>query len=278
MCDACCTDIPERTDDELKGVTFTMGGCDCTFVDRVPDNLVCSICLLVLRDPHLLSCCGTKVCQKCIEPIKLIPNSTCPHCREEFDTMLEKSLQRKIFNLAVYCTNKDKGCAWTGEMRSLDGHVKDQCMYTVVSCKYDCTTSLQRWQMVAHEQDECHARPMELKMQRFVEKMEDRLTSLEKENDDQRELIKKLQDQLEQRELKEAKLEEELEKEKVRHCEAIEKLKEEVMGEHEELLDKLKVEIKAEKVGITRQFDLLKNLVTNDLQPAVQAVNASNSE
>lgn len=279
MCDA----YAEEIDEGAGGVNgeLTPGGYDCTFVDPVPDDMVCTICLSVLRDPHLLSCCGYKFCYRCIDPVMRSPaGSSCPHCREtDFATMLDKALQRQILNLSVYCSNKDAGCAWVGETRSLGGHIADKCIYTIVACQNDnCTVTLQRWKMVTHEQDECEARPIERKVQRLVEKMEDRLMSLKKENDDQRDVIKKLQDQLneqvEEQKHKNASFEERLEEERTRYCEAIDKLQ----MEQEELMERVKVEIKADKVGIVRQLDLLKNTVSEELLPAMHQVHKSNSE
>ncbi len=43
-----------------------VGGYDSEFVDSPPDSWECPVCLSTLRDPHLLSCCGVKICQSCI--------------------------------------------------------------------------------------------------------------------------------------------------------------------------------------------------------------------
>ena len=42
------------------------GGYDYEFVSEPPDELKCSVCLLVVRDPSLTSCCGKHFCQSCI--------------------------------------------------------------------------------------------------------------------------------------------------------------------------------------------------------------------
>ena len=41
-------------------------GYECDFVDTIPDSLSCSVCLLPLLDPHLLDCCGVKMCSPCV--------------------------------------------------------------------------------------------------------------------------------------------------------------------------------------------------------------------
>ena len=52
-----------------------IGGYDCTFVTPPPKILECPICLLTLRAPHLLSCCGVKICQSCIQGVSLLYNN-----------------------------------------------------------------------------------------------------------------------------------------------------------------------------------------------------------
>ena len=42
---------------------LTGGYDDNDFVDSPPESLKCPVCLLVLREPHLLSCCGSHLCQ-----------------------------------------------------------------------------------------------------------------------------------------------------------------------------------------------------------------------
>ena len=41
----------------------TGGYDDDCFVDLAPESLHCPVCLLVLREPHLISCCGAHLCQ-----------------------------------------------------------------------------------------------------------------------------------------------------------------------------------------------------------------------
>ena len=36
-------------------------GYDCNYVDKPPKAYECPICLLVLRDPHMVDCCGREV-------------------------------------------------------------------------------------------------------------------------------------------------------------------------------------------------------------------------
>ena len=36
---------------------------DHIFISTPPDSLKCPVCLLVVREPHQLSCCGALICQ-----------------------------------------------------------------------------------------------------------------------------------------------------------------------------------------------------------------------
>ena len=48
----------------LSDLEVSNGGYDDQlFLDPAPESLQCPVCLLVLRDPHLLSCCGAHICQ-----------------------------------------------------------------------------------------------------------------------------------------------------------------------------------------------------------------------
>ena len=100
------------------------GGYECDFVDPIPESLSCAVCLLPLRDPHLVSCCGAKYCEACIGRVKAA-DQPCPLCKQDFDTMLERSSQRRfmksisMMKLKVRCSNKTDGCQWVGELRHL---------------------------------------------------------------------------------------------------------------------------------------------------------------
>ena len=98
-----------------------MGGYDCDFVDPPPDSLQCPVCLLPFRDPALLSCCGHKGCASCIGRIKAAGHP-CPLCQQPFETMLDKHFQRKVLDLRVFCSKKEEGCSWKGELRDLETH------------------------------------------------------------------------------------------------------------------------------------------------------------
>ena len=59
-------------------------------------------------------------------------------------------------------------------------HEREECEWAVVECSYQCGAhQLPRRQMAKHEQDLCPQRPMDVKLEREMRKMETRLTTME---------------------------------------------------------------------------------------------------
>ena len=95
---------------------------------------VCKICQYPSREPHLSGCCGHTFCKSCLEAAKRAINisQACPICREEeFTTVPNKQVDRAIRSLHVFCTNKDKGCEWQGEVNDIINHLEnsDGCQF-----------------------------------------------------------------------------------------------------------------------------------------------------
>ena len=101
------------------------------------ESLSCAVCLLPFRDPHLVSCCGTKFCAPCISKLKAA-GQPCPVCVQEFTSLLDRGYQRKVLNLKVVCSRKKDGCQWVGELHDLDHHEREECEWAVVECSYQC--------------------------------------------------------------------------------------------------------------------------------------------
>ena len=123
--------------------TRPKGGYDYQFVDTPSDVLLCKICHFPSRAPHLSVCCGHTFCKSCLDGMKQAtyrlggfhtsfkdslrspaPRVQCPMCRsEDFSTVANKQNERVIKSLRVFCTNKDKGCDWQGEINNITGHL-----------------------------------------------------------------------------------------------------------------------------------------------------------
>ena len=134
---------------------------------------VLSACLLPFRDPHMLDCCGAKYCEVCIGHVKA-SGQPCPLCKQQFNMMVDKNDQRKVLGLKVRCSRKKDGCEWEGELRHLDHHEREECVWALVVCRYHCGERVPRRQLAEHEQDVCSQRPVDVKLESFMRKMEER--------------------------------------------------------------------------------------------------------
>ena len=116
---------------------------DFDFVQDIPEEYLCSICLCLLCDPHLTTCCGHHFCKDCIFKVAQA-NESCPMCKTVgFVAVVDKNIQRKIRALSARCRFYEKGCRWEGELRSLMEHLdlgRGQCKFNEISCPKGCGT------------------------------------------------------------------------------------------------------------------------------------------
>ena len=140
---------------------------ELSFVKELPEHveIECPVCLNILTDPHLVSCCGHNFCGSCIERVKA-SNGSCPMCKEkEYQAIPDKKCLRIINGLEVYCSNKEKGCQWKGELKNMSTHLKKEkregeCQYEEVKCRHEkCQETKQRRYLGDHEDKECLQRP-----------------------------------------------------------------------------------------------------------------------
>ena len=146
------------------------GGYDCEFVEQPPKafQTECYVCLQILKEPCLISCCGTKFCCGCIERVKKI-GKPCPLCSvPEFTSMRDGGLERSLKDLDVWCSYKKKGCGWKGKLRDVEGHLnKDPspgnelngCLFEAVECTYKCDGQFLRQDINTHKTQWCKNRP-----------------------------------------------------------------------------------------------------------------------
>ena len=161
-------------------VPSNKGGYDYEFVRPPPKSLECPVCLTILRDPHVISCCGHEFCQVCIERVQR-DRKPCPLCNEQnFSTFLHKKLAREIKALVVCCPHKEQGCEWEGELGLLPNHLnpaseiggKKGCGYVIVACSYECGVYLQRRNIHEHEMESCPKYPIEMQVAGLMRKFE----------------------------------------------------------------------------------------------------------
>ena len=145
--------------------TFT-GGFNYKTVGSLPKSLECSICLWIVRDPQLTSCCGHNFCFPCISPIQG-DHKPCPLCKEpDFTMFLHKGVAREVNALKIYCPNKPQGCDWQGELGQVEKHLNPEnksrekgCGFVMVDCKYKCGDRFQKQLVKEHEARNCWKRP-----------------------------------------------------------------------------------------------------------------------
>ena len=46
------------------------GGYACDFINEVPEDLVCVVCQLALKDPLQIADCGHRLCKICFNQLK----------------------------------------------------------------------------------------------------------------------------------------------------------------------------------------------------------------
>ena len=140
-----------------------IGGYDCSFTDTPHDRFICRICHLPSREPYLSVCCGHLFCKSCLDNIKNTSTITyaCPICRNtEFVTFPNKQADREIKSLHIYCTNKEKGCEWQGELNYINNHLgnSDGCQFEEVKCSNECGKMIERRCLISHVETECPRR------------------------------------------------------------------------------------------------------------------------
>ncbi|XP_019858010.1 PREDICTED: TNF receptor-associated factor 4-like [Amphimedon queenslandica] len=132
---------------------------ELSYVKELPEHVEidCPVCLNVLTDPYIVSCCGHNFCGSCIEMVKAAGNGFCPMCK----AIPDKKFSRIINGLEVYCNNNKKGCPWKGELKNMSTHLNKEkrdgeCKFEKVKCRHKkCQERKQRRYLEDHEDKEC---------------------------------------------------------------------------------------------------------------------------
>ncbi|XP_028414521.1 kelch-like protein 12 [Dendronephthya gigantea] len=145
-----------RWEDDLQGYDVDR------FQGEISEDLLCSICQEVPKDPRL---CQHKDHIFCFAHISrhLVQNSqTCPVCR---DPLTQETLRRPTGFLKNYweglkikCDHHERGCADYVRLEHLPKHV-EECGYAPVMCRNEgCDTEVNRRDIETHEKDLCQFR------------------------------------------------------------------------------------------------------------------------
>ena len=137
-----------------------------TFVEPPSHDFKCPICLGILKEPFLTSCCGNHFCKSCIITVKK-NSSKCPLCKATpLDGIINKHFKRSLDRLKVYCVHKEMGCKWIGEYGNIEKHLdsdneKGECQFVTVQCplSIQCDSIILRKLLTIHCEKTCKYRP-----------------------------------------------------------------------------------------------------------------------
>jgi hypothetical protein len=117
------------------------------------DDLTCSICFDVFRDPVQVCAFQHTYCRWCIAQAK-VTNAKCPMCRGPLVAEEPAEAKRdEILQLPVHCLHA--GCEWTGPFAYYEAH-KAECPFEEVPCPFadaGCAFRAARGEMAAHSGD-----------------------------------------------------------------------------------------------------------------------------
>ena len=128
------------------------------FITLPSKDFSCPVCLSVLQEPFLSTCCGGHFCEKCVQKVKEHLDE-CPLCKERpLNAVIDKYFKRQLDQLMVYCPQKD--CKWTGELGKVNEHlavdrIAGECQYVNVKCPLSCGFEVQRKLLDSHVTEDC---------------------------------------------------------------------------------------------------------------------------
>ena len=128
------------------------------FITLPSKDFSCPVCLSVLQEPFLSTCCGCHFCEKCVQKVKEHLDE-CPLCKERpLNAVIDKYFKRQLDQLMVYCPQKD--CKWTGELGKVNEHlavdrIAGECQYVNVKCPLSCGFEVQRKLLDSHVTEDC---------------------------------------------------------------------------------------------------------------------------
>jgi len=125
------------------------------FVEKVDEDLICSICSCVVSMPNDLAC-GHLFCNDCLEKWR-VESKTCPICRQIIpppsECKLNVFITKKVWRMTVKCRNYKMGCTKTmalGEKGiNIHNHLAE-CLFESAICS-DCKAVVLRKELDDHK-------------------------------------------------------------------------------------------------------------------------------
>ena len=100
------------------------------------DNLICPICLQLLKNP--ISCSerinSHSFCKECIDEF-LKEKDACPICKSNFEYKIKNNIIQEVNNLYFFCLFKNEGCNKIISYSEYINHINN-CQYS--NSKYEC--------------------------------------------------------------------------------------------------------------------------------------------
>ncbi len=127
---------------------------DYNFVDKVPQDYICSICTSILREPVQIECCGQLFCEECLKKW-LERQKSCPHCRDyQLKYIKDRRMKQNINASKIYCPNRYRGCKVIITLRERYTH-RDDCLFVEVPCTNGCGVSILKKELQNHTAKQC---------------------------------------------------------------------------------------------------------------------------
>ena len=98
------------------------------FVEELSDEYYCPILPgELLLEPYQTRCCGKHLSERTVGELYR-RSRVCPLCKKRLDVTKDIHFGRRVRELPVFCSNKDRGCRWVAELSALEDHL-DECLY-----------------------------------------------------------------------------------------------------------------------------------------------------
>ena len=78
-------------------VTLTVSDYKYQFLNRPPDDVICSLCPDIVEEPQQFTCCGQYICKKCGDK-QQATTPWCPMCQQNECTMLLDKYLNEMFS------------------------------------------------------------------------------------------------------------------------------------------------------------------------------------
>ena len=140
--------------------SYEQGYDERRFEGTVRQDLICSICQCVLRDPRTCQNREHAFCLSCISQ-HLRNSHTCPECREVLtpETLkVPRFLNNVLSELKIRCEFIERGCPGYVQLGNLQNHT-ERCGFAPVMCgNEECRMVVNKRDKEIHERELCQFR------------------------------------------------------------------------------------------------------------------------